>query len=739
MSVASRISAWERWKPGGLPVVGSSGPMFSTSGTPVQPVVEIYVDEAWIDISPDVRYENGVSTTGGRPDESSRVQQNTCKFTLNNRAGKYSPRNPMSPLYGKIGRNTPCRVSVVQEGTSRYRFHGEIVAWPQNWDLTGNDIWVPIEAAGILRRLNQGASPLKSTLYRGLIRETVNPVIAYWPMEDGSDSTFLASAVSGAKNMTISGTPNLATFTDFACSDAIPTMGSGSVKGVIPPYTVTGESQVRFLLAIPAGGATNGQIICSIATTGTARRWELYYVSAGSTVGLRAFDQDNASVGDLGPIGFTSLSGQLVRVSVELSQNGANVDTTVSILYADQNTLANTDNPFSSVTVGRVSSVTMAPGKGLTDTAIGHVSFQVQTDSSFNLLSQTRAYLGESPRSRLIRLCSEEGISFEAITGSGTENVTMGPQGLKTLPDLLQECVDSNLGILYEPRDRFGLEYRTRISLYNQSADLTLSYTASDLFEVPTPVDDDQLSRNDITVSREQGSSARAVLDSGPLSVLPPPAGIGTYDDAVTVSLETDEQLPDHAGFRLHLGTVDEPRYPTITVHLKRSTFAASYDLTAAALLLKPGDRILITNGPVQDGPDDVSQIMQSWTEYFDQFEHVISFNGAPESPWRIGVLDDDVLGRADTDGSTLTTAVDETAVSLSVTTTSGPVWVDTAAHASEFPFDITMGGEVITVTAVTGTTSPQTFTVTRSVNGVVKSQVAGADIKLAHPMILSL
>jgi hypothetical protein len=101
--------------------------------------------------------------------------------------------------------------------------------------------------------------------------------------------------------------------------------------------------------------------------------------------------------------------------------------------------------------------------------------------------------------------------------------------------------------------------------------------------------------------------------------------------------------------------------------------------------------------------------------------------------------LDSASLGRADTDGSQLTTAVDATAVSISVTTTSGPVWVDSAAYASEFPFDITMGGEVMSVTAITGTTSPQTFTVTRSVNGVVKDQLAGADIVLSQPMILSL
>lgn len=44
-----------------------------------------------------------------------------------------------------------------------------------------------------------------------------------------------------------------------------------------------------------------------------------------------------------------------------------------------------------------------------------------------------------------------------------------------------------------------------------------------------------------------------------------------------------------------------------------------------------------------------------------------------------------------------------------------------------------------MTVTAVSGASSPQTFTVTRSVNAVVKAHSSAADVRLAQPMILSL
>jgi hypothetical protein len=42
-------------------------------------------------------------------------------------------------------------------------------------------------------------------------------------------------------------------------------------------------------------------------------------------------------------------------------------------------------------------------------------------------------------------------------------------------------------------------------------------------------------------------------------------------------------------------------------------------------------------------------------------------------------------------------------------------------------------------VTAVSGGSSPQSFTVTRSVNGVVKAHLTGAAVDLADPTYLGL
>jgi hypothetical protein len=45
------------------------------------------------------------------------------------------------------------------------------------------------------------------------------------------------------------------------------------------------------------------------------------------------------------------------------------------------------------------------------------------------------------------------------------------------------------------------------------------------------------------------------------------------------------------------------------------------------------------------------------------------------------------------------------------------------------------IGGEVMTISGISGATSPQTFTISaRSVNGVVKEHAAGKPVNLARP-----
>lgn len=692
------------------------------------PTVELQVSGSWTDITSYVMVRDGsnnITINRGQPNEGSRTEASRCSFQLNNRDGRFSPRNPLGPLYGLIGRNQPVRVSVPSGGGSSVRWLGEIPAWPQKWDTTGADVWVELEGAGVLRRLGQGNQPLGSAMYVALAGgQSLNTVIAYWPLEDPSGSTVLSSAVSGVRPMTIVGAPTLATNSDFVCSLPLPKLGTASFTGTISPYVPIGGSSstnpfntlLRFLLEIPAGGATDGQVVAAMTWSGTTiPRWEIYYAAASSgRLGLRGRDSMGAIVQDTGT-GGPALNGVPVHVTASWDEaGGILLEFGLSILPVGSTSPSGPTGSVAGPIPGVVQSVTIAPGRGLPDTVVGHVSVQLTpsypTDAA-PLALAAAGYAGEPAADRIARLCAIAGVGYETL-GTVTTTALMGVQTSSTILNLIQQAVDADGGRLTESLTMIGLGYRSRIALENQAATLALSYTAYQLAAVPTPLDDDQYTRNDITVTRQGGSFARATLTAGALSTAAPPAGVGPYPDAVTLSLQSDADTTDQAGWRLHLGTVDEARYPQLSVNLAHPSMAA---LRSTALGVRIGDRVTVANPPAWLPPDTISQLVLGTSETIDQFQHRITFNCQPESPYRVAVTDDATFGRADTDGCVLASAVTSGATTLGVvTTTRGPLWVTTAANPAEFPFAVRASGELMTVTAAA---SPVTDAFSRTVS----------------------
>jgi len=633
--------------------------------------------------------------------------------------------------------NTWTLTGTAEISDRKYRFHGEGVAWPQRWDVTGNDVYVPMQAAGILRRLQApSAPPLSSPMYRAYTRITgTTAPVAYWPCEDGSSATQIASGLTGGNPITFSGSPSLATDSSFACSNPLPQINSSVWTGVIPAYTAPASpaNTLRFLMKVPsASPPADGTILASLFTFGTSARTDLIWHTGGA-LQLKGYTSAGGTLFDTGPVIFAAVD-ELLRVSVELIPSGGNIQYQLLTLQPGAGTGLVQGGTVAG-SIGNATEVIIAPNGGVTSAVIGHISVQAALDSLFNLGAALNAWTGEFAGNRFARLCNEEGLPYR-VYGYPGDTVTMGAQTTQTLLALLQECEDADRGLITETRAALALSYRTRVSMFNQAPAVALDYTAAHLSPDLLPTDDDQLTVNDVTVSRTGGgSSARAVQTSGTLATQPPPAGVGPYPTAVSVNLSSDTALPDEAGWILHLGTVDEPRYPTIPVNLARSELAALYYGLQDADL---GDRITVAHTPVWLPPDGISEIVRGLTEVCYGYTFTIAWVCAPESPYRVAVMDDAVFGRADTDGSTLAAGVTSTATSLSVATTdtTKPLWTTSAA---EFPFDIVIAGERITVTNITGAASPQTFTVTRSVNGVVKAQSSGADVRLFQPAILSM
>src|SRR5690606_3245248 len=85
---------------------------------------ELQLGGVWSDISSDVYLRDAMRATLGIPDQARTADPSTLSLTVNNKGGKYTPRNAMSPLYGKIGRNTPIRVSLPSDDDAYLQIDG---------------------------------------------------------------------------------------------------------------------------------------------------------------------------------------------------------------------------------------------------------------------------------------------------------------------------------------------------------------------------------------------------------------------------------------------------------------------------------------------------------------------------------------------------------------------------------------------------------------------------------------
>lgn len=609
-----------------------------------------------------------------------------------------------------------------------YLFNGNVPAWPQRWDVTGSDIWVPIEAAGPLRRLGQGSSPVDSPYKVGALRALPN-CISYWPMEDGEAATRFDKGI-GTRFGTWAGTPVLATDSSFACSKPLPTVESASFNFPITPYTNTGENQVRFLAKIPDSTPT-GTVIMRVRTNSTCARYDLVYNTGGS-LQVNAYNHLDVLITTIGPSAF-AIDGLPLRIGVSAFQNGADVDFTISTLAPGAAVGSYYTATASACTLGASTRVEINPNKAAcVGVVVGHITAETLVDSVFSNASQLAAYNGELAQQRIYRICDENAINAH-IVGYHDDGQYMGTQPISSLLDVVYEAAAVDGGILYEQQDRLGLGFRTLNSLYNQDAVLTIAYTDNNLqsFE---PTEDDQHIRNKVTVTRKDSSSATVEDTTSPLSTSDAPAGVGVYDEATTLALWKDIQTEHQAGWRVHVGTVDEARFPQISINLAHPDYASSNSQLMQALSVDIGDRIDVTGMPSWLPPEDVQQVVMGQTIVLNNFECSITYNCRPFRPFRAVKYNGKGVDRYSNEYTTVDGSHNSSTTTLSVDVPYGPLWTDTDGD-----FDIMVAGERMTVTAISGASSPQSFTVTRSVNGVSKSHADGESVQLYDPTYFGL
>jgi hypothetical protein len=575
------------------------------------------------------------------------------------------------------------------------RLSHELAAYPTEWHPSGAHAWVNAQTAGILRRLRRGEHALDSTLRRRI--PSFGP-LAYWPMEEGKAASYAYSPIAGVSPLSLSGA-NWASADSLASSNPLPELAPTSsnpamMMGRVPtPATALTAWSVQWLYRLDqAPGAR--YTFMRILSTGTIAEWYIQTGADGTTI-LGKDNDGNTHVNDNIGTG-SDLFGQWVLTHFAVTQVGGTIE--YDIWWTDVGGDAGHFGSSVTGSVGRPTAVASPPNGYAADLqgmAIGHISVW-PTAATSAYTNAVTAWTGETAGERMQRLADEESIPL-TVCGVVQEQTLVGPQLPDAVLNLLEEAGEADGGILYEDREQPALRYRDRAGMYNQTPALVLDYNAPGLAPPLQPTGDDDATENDVTVTRVGGSSGRAVLKEGALSVQAPPNGVGIgYDSSYQLNLHGDEQAEPIAYWLMHLGTYEGRRYPQVHVMVHQ----APAELVDQILATDVGSKIVIRNPPIWVAPGDIELLVQGYEETFaSEFQWDIIFNCTPGQPWNVGVVGHSQLGWVDTDGTELAAAVDEDDTTLNVTATLSRPWT---TDPIDFPVDIRVGGEVMTVSSCT-------------------------------------
>lgn len=625
----------------------------------------------------------------GRASGARQADAGAMSLTLDNSDGALTPLNAGSTYFPNVVLGLPIRVTINPTGTPTVWFEGYADSWtPDLIPTTEDGVFLSVmrvTASGILRRLSQGTGPLRSAMYRSMIGTTPGDYrpYAYWPMEDGPESTQFASAVPGLAGQSRAwGTSASVILADDATmpgSEPVPTMPADTlVSFQIPAYADTGQWVIQAAMRLQAANSIGG-----------------LFIYVGGNVLFMDYDAGNlhvgASVASTGVSIFSNsdtitadIVGEWVSVIVASTDTPGGDDFICRILDDQGNLIAETTNTNPGV-YGILKKIQFGSGVA----AIGGGHLAVFTDPAFDPAADgvegARAmsgWAGEMAHERVERLGREERIP---VTITGTSSQTMGPQTTGTLLENLQECETVNTGGMGE--DGFGLHFVCLPERYNRPVDLaidlaTYETTQGTSDEVLRPTFDDQQYRNRWTVDRPNGSQAIADLSTGNL----------LYEDSATTNVETDQQLPDQASWRVNRDSIIANRYAETPIDLGANT-----GLIDDWLGIVPGlSRIQRTNLPADHFGDVHDELVDGISETLARRWWKARYNGSPFAAYLVGEWDDATAAKLDTAGCVLHTAVNSSATSFDVATTAGPLW--TADNAQDGWY-WNVGGEKVTVT----------------------------------------
>lgn len=558
--------------------------------------------------------------------------------------------DPAIPDFGQVGlfaQGGSAVVTFSEVTVNEWRAHAEIAELPPRWDLSRQDRWVPVQARGILRRLGQGRKALESAVTQHLNEYTT--ALMWIPLETVDDvGTIAGNRISGGENARISQLSQGSV--DESGTYAAPGIAgcavldedASSIIARTKPGAPSGTWSFMCFIRYPNVVIGPDVVIYRVETTGSARSFVALFTTNG---GLRVEARDGEGnvlssqqsllyFADI-PVGswvatclYVTASGGTVTWRWDFHKPGG------SVFFFLTGTYSGSGGTFREVRFAGDPNVTAIGG--LQVAHLFHYPAQLPFVTSA-FARAAYAYIGESAISRWLRLTQNAQISA-TTTGLTSQSKLMGAQGMDKLLGLLEEIAEADDSVIMEERDDFGLNLHTREAMYNPRA-LTLDIDQGHVVPPLEPNYDDQNTRNDVTVSRDGGSFARSVQTTGPLNINPPEVdpvdGVGTYDAQYTQTLYQDSQLRPAANWLRSKGTIDEARYPSVSVNLLSSAYENDPGLTATLISKDTGNMVSLRNSEVGYNPSD--QIVQAYTEFMDQYEWTYKLTTMPGTVWRVG------------------------------------------------------------------------------------------------------
>jgi hypothetical protein len=487
---------------------------------------------------------------------------------------------------------------------------------------------VQIDIGGIGARLEKADDAEMSPLRRSLEKSHVPPII-YWPCEEASGATQVASAFPDGTPMIVNG-PAVFDFdlglTDDALLHSYGTQNlcsvaaGASLLGLVSPAVGTTAWTVSAVMAqwTPGvgGGVTEVRMMEWATPGATFARWAL--VQTMTAFEVRAY---NDSAGTSTTVAtWAATSGYLNAYDVAATQSGGSINVTLYVSAIPFGTGSVTG------TMAGVSRVTINPDKANTTASVnpfgirfiaGHVMVHDQAltagvpyyyDGSL-LVRADRGWGYEYAHRRFGRLCDEERVPYKVLGdpyASGTTQLNIQQPGAFT--PLLTAAGDAESGAVIT-EDGYGYTMLPRSQRYNAGVDLTVDmhtyqYTGSSGDDVLVPKLDAR-GPNFWTVKRTNGSSATAAADATYR------ARRGTIRESATLDILNDSDCAEHASWLVHLYTDgDQANYPQLSLDL-----AANPGLLDAYLRLRIGSRVQRTNQPTIAGLGTIDQVIDQMSE----------------------------------------------------------------------------------------------------------------------------